>query len=119
MTCASRSVAASEGRFCEFSRMVAGRLRHHLAGTLRDMTALHTDQHRRLVDALVEARVAAGLTQMELSDRLGLRHDVIAKIETYRRRLDVIEFLRYAAALKVDPAKLIAKVGDIGSFKRR
>ncbi|RYG16060.1 XRE family transcriptional regulator, partial [bacterium] len=52
------------------------------------MTALHSDEYRRVVEALVAARKAAGLSQYELAARLGVEQSYVAKIETVRRRLD-------------------------------
>lgn len=62
------------------------------------------------MDALVDARRGAGLTQYELADRLGVDQTYISKYESCRRRLDVIEFLRIVGAIGVDPAKLLATV---------
>jgi len=62
------------------------------------------------MEALVEARLAAKLTQYELADRLGVDQSYISKYESCRRRLDVIEFLRVVGAIGIDPAKLLATV---------
>ena len=64
-------------------------------------------QFRRL---LAEARRTAGLTQVELAKKLGRPQSFISKVEQGERRLDVIEFLEVARALKVDPLPIIADV---------
>lgn len=74
------------------------------------MTGLHTDEHRRLVEALAMARRAAGVSQYELADRLNVDQSYVSKYESGRRRLDVVEFMRIVGALKADPNKIIASV---------
>lgn len=66
------------------------------------MTGLHTDAHRRLVSFLKEARESAGLSQYALADRLAVDQSYIAKYETGRRRIDVVEFLRITRAIGCD-----------------
>ena len=63
------------------------------------------EQFRRL---LADARQAAGLTQVALAKRLGRPQSFVSKFERGERRLDVIEFLDVARALRVDPATIIA-----------
>jgi transcriptional regulator with XRE-family HTH domain len=84
------------------------------------MTALHTDEYRHFSAALAEARRAAGLSQYDLADRLGVSQDFISKYEGGRRRLDVIEFLRIVHAIGVDPAIFLRSLSpDVGSFKAK
>lgn len=56
---------------------------------------------------LVEAREARGLKQSEVAAILGLPASYMSKIENGTRRLDVIEFVRIAEAMGVDPAGII------------
>lgn len=76
----------------------------------RGLTGLHTDEHRRLVEALALARRAAGISQYELADRLNVDQSYVSKYESGRRRLDVVEFMRIVAALDADPNKIMASV---------
>ncbi len=39
----------------------------------------------------------------ELSDRLGVPHSFVGKIEQGERRIDVVEFIQYCEALGVSP----------------
>ncbi len=81
------------------------------------MTALHTEEYRRFIVALTEARMKAGLTQCDLADRLGVDQSFVSKYEGCNRRLDVIEFLRIIAAIGSDPTDVISKIGELGSFR--
>jgi transcriptional regulator with XRE-family HTH domain len=58
----------------------------------------------------VEARVAKGVTQIELADLLGRPQSFVSKVEGGDRRLDVIEFLQIITALNVDPEPIIQSV---------
>lgn len=60
-----------------------------------------------LTQCLVEARVAKGVTQIELAELLGRPQSFVSKVEGGDRRLDVIEFLQIITALNVDPEPII------------
>jgi transcriptional regulator with XRE-family HTH domain len=59
-------------------------------------------QNQRLRDLLIEARNKTGLTQRELAKLLKRPQSFISKYERGERRLDLIELLEVAKALKID-----------------
>lgn len=63
-----------------------------------------------VVDALIEARKSAGLTQTELAERLKKHQSWVAKYEGRDRILDILEFYAVARALKQEPGELFAKI---------
>jgi transcriptional regulator with XRE-family HTH domain len=67
-------------------------------------TSIYSSEYDALRAWLVAARLSSGLTLRELADRLAVNHSVLGKIETGGRKLDVIEFMKYCAALGVKPA---------------
>lgn len=67
--------------------------------------------YQSLQGTLVEARRKAGLTQAELAKAIRKPQSFVSKYESGNRRLDVIEFLQIAAALKVNPSRLIGTIG--------
>ncbi len=69
-----------------------------------------TRKYARFRRVLAEARRAKGLTQVELAKKLGRPQSFVSKFEGGERRLDVIEFLEVARALKVNPLPIIADV---------
>lgn len=71
------------------------------------MSGLHSDEYRRLVTALADARRQAGMSQYDLAARLGVDQPFISKYEAGRRRLDVIEFLQIVAALEIDYREIL------------
>jgi transcriptional regulator with XRE-family HTH domain len=59
---------------------------------------------------LVEAREAAGLTQVELAGRLDRPQSFVSKIERGVRKVDVIEFVEIARVIGFDPAAFLSKL---------
>lgn len=67
----------------------------------------YTRQNRALLEALIEARKAARLTQQQVANRLGRPQSFVAKYEGGERRLDVIEFLEIVRLLGADPHDIL------------
>lgn len=72
--------------------------------------------YRAAIARIVAARSAARLTQRELAERLGKPPSFIAKIELGERRLDIVEFIALARALRLDPAEFVGSLdAELGS----
>ena len=56
---------------------------------------------------LVQARLAAHLTQAAVAKRLGRPQSFLSKVEHGERRLDVVEFVAVCRALDVDPLEFL------------
>jgi transcriptional regulator with XRE-family HTH domain len=67
-------------------------------------------EYKKLGSVLCAAREAAGLTQQVLAKRLSKPQSFVSSYESGQRRLDILEFLRMAAAIDADPIKLFAEV---------
>ncbi|ODT85948.1 helix-turn-helix transcriptional regulator [Phenylobacterium sp. SCN 70-31] len=74
--------------------------------------------HQHLVEVLIETRKSAGLTQVELSQRIGRDQTFISLIERGQRRVDVIEFIGMAKAMGMSPTDLFAEVVSRTSVAR-
>jgi transcriptional regulator with XRE-family HTH domain len=72
--------------------------------------SIFTREHRRFIGGLRDARKSAGLTQIQLSEKLGKNQSYISNIERGQRRIDVVEFIKVAEALSIDPKLLF---GDL------
>lgn len=72
--------------------------------------SLHTPEYEHFRSLLVTAREKAGLTQAEVSTRLGRPQSFVAKYEGGERRLDVVEFVQVCAALGVDPHAILTNL---------
>jgi len=69
-----------------------------------------TDAYAILLETLVALRKEKGMTQVELSKRLGKPQPFVSYVERGERRIDVIEFYAIARALGADPAKLFERL---------
>lgn len=71
---------------------------------------IFTGDNQVVVAALREARLAAGLTQTQLAERMGRDQSWISLIEGSQRRVDVVEFIEIAKALEVDVVGLLREI---------
>jgi transcriptional regulator with XRE-family HTH domain len=71
-----------------------------------------TDAYKEMLSLLLAARRAAGVTQVELSKRLGKQQSFVSNVERGLRRIDVIEFFAIAIALGLDPQTLFADLAS-------
>lgn len=69
--------------------------------------SVHSNEHIWLRERLILRRQELGLSQRELAEKLGVIHSFIGKIETGDRRLDILEFITYCHALKLEPTEFI------------
>lgn len=54
---------------------------------------IHDERYKRLVSQLRECRVASGLSQVQVAERLGVTQSFVSDCENGERRIDVVEFL--------------------------
>ena len=64
------------------------------------------DRRKQLRQRLKEARVAAGLRQLDVADALGRPQSYVAKIESGERKVDFVEVLDPCAVIGLDPTVL-------------
>ncbi len=72
--------------------------------------SLFSPAYQRLRDWLVEARHARRITQAQLADALGRPQSFVSKYESGERRLDFVEVLEIADALRLDVGELVERV---------
>ena len=66
--------------------------------------SIHSEEYKVVLLKLVAMRTEAGLTQRDLAKRLNREHSFVWRVETGRRRLDVVEFYWLCRALKKNAA---------------
>jgi len=76
--------------------------------------SIHHPRYVALRDHLKALRQSAGLTQIEIADRLKLDQSYVSKIERGERYVDVIFYLDWCAACGVKIAKAIAQLEKSG-----
>ena len=72
--------------------------------------SVFTDAYKVLLDAIIEARKDAGVTQVELAKRLGKPQPWVSNVENGVRRIDVVEFIAIARAIGESAETLFGKV---------
>ena len=60
------------------------------------MTSVHSARYQQFLTRLRAARVAAGLTQVDVAKRLQKPQSFISKSESGERRVDAVEFADFA-----------------------
>jgi transcriptional regulator with XRE-family HTH domain len=61
-----------------------------------------------VVEALIKARNAAGMTQRDVAGKLGKPPSFVAKVESIERNLSVLEFMAWCRVLAIEPGKVLA-----------
>jgi transcriptional regulator with XRE-family HTH domain len=72
--------------------------------------SVFTDAYASLLETVVEARKALGVSQVELARRLGKTQPFVSYFERGERRIDVIEFYAIMRALGVDPVEMFGEL---------
>ena len=67
-------------------------------------------RYRKIVLKLVHLRKMAELSQLELSQRIGLSQPDISKIENCQRRIDITEFFDWLQATSNSDASVIVQL---------
>jgi transcriptional regulator with XRE-family HTH domain len=70
---------------------------------------LRSRENNALISLLVEVREKAGMTQRDLAEALKRPRSFVSRVESGERRLDVVEFVAVAKALKLDPVELFTR----------
>ena len=64
--------------------------------------AIYTKDHNTIVARLKQARIDAGLGQVEIAEKLGKTQSYVSKIESGQRRFDVLQLKEFAKLYKKD-----------------
>jgi len=70
----------------------------------------YSARHQRFRDLLRQIRVEAGLTQVQLAEKLGRPQSYVSKAEMGERRLDFIETLDFCEACGVGLEEFTARL---------
>lgn len=64
--------------------------------------SLHRQHYQIFRSLIVDARLASGLTQVQIADRLGKPQSYVSKYERGERRLDFTEFVELADIIGIN-----------------
>jgi len=71
---------------------------------------LRSARHRALVSAILEARLAAGMSQRAFAKKLARSNNFVWRIEAGERQVNVLEFFEIAKAAGIAPDELTRRV---------
>ncbi len=74
---------------------------------------LGDQRHDKLISFLIEARSEAGITQVELAEKMKVYQSLIARLESGQRRVDVVELIKLGEVLGFDPAEIVKKIANM------
>lgn len=77
------------------------------AGQIGARKGFGDERYKRLITALVKARLDQRVSQSALAKRLGQVQQFVSRYETGERRLDVVEYVDVARELGVDPVAVL------------
>lgn len=63
---------------------------------------IYSSEYKKVIDKLKDARIKAGLTQLDVARKLRKHQSYISKIESRERRLDILELRLLASLYKKD-----------------
>lgn len=72
--------------------------------------SLYRPEYEAFLCLLRETRLAAGLTQQQVADRVGRPQSFVSKLESGERRCDVVELRDLCAVLGVEPAEFMRRL---------
>lgn len=72
--------------------------------------SIWTEEYRQLCVLLQRLRREAGLTQVEVAERLDVPQSFVSKYESGERRLDVIELRHVAEAIETTLDSIVAQL---------
>jgi len=62
--------------------------------------SIYQDDHKKIVERLKQARIEAGLGQVEVAKKLSRTQSYVSKIESGQRRFDVLQLKEFAKPYK-------------------
>jgi len=74
------------------------------------LETIHIEAYRRVIDELVAGRKAIGMNQEQLAKAWGRSQTTIARIESYSRRIDVVELITLCEILILDAVDIVSRL---------
>ena len=71
---------------------------------------IFSDENMVVVEVVKAARIAAGLKQTDLAERIEKDQSWVSLVEGSQRRLDVVEFIKLAQALDIRPSTMLDEI---------
>lgn len=79
------------------------------------LPSIHDPRYALLRTHLRQLRLASGLTQVELADRLKVDQSYVSKIERGERYMDVLFYLDWCRGCNIEPTEALAGLAAVGA----
>jgi len=63
---------------------------------------IQTEEYKKLVQKLKQARIESGLTQIDVAKKINRPQSYVSKVEAGEQRIDVLELKKFAGLYKKD-----------------
>ena len=73
---------------------------------------LHSEKYKLFLEELNALREKAGISQMELADRMQIGQDIVSRCESGRRRVDVFELALWTHACGASLEAFVKKLDE-------
>jgi transcriptional regulator with XRE-family HTH domain len=77
------------------------------------LSSIHDSRYLILRQDLARVRKAAGLTQVEIANRLGVGQSYVSKLERGESYLDVLFLVDWCLACGASPAVVVQKIAEL------
>lgn len=74
------------------------------------MPSIYPNDYRAIIAALVRARKAKKITQVQLANAMRVKQSLISKAERCERRLDIAELLHICELLDISTESIISSI---------
>jgi transcriptional regulator with XRE-family HTH domain len=74
---------------------------------------IYTREYETVLRLLREARDQAGLTQIDLAERIGETQSFVSKVERGDRRLDIVELRQFCRAIGLSLAAFVERLEGV------
>ena len=71
------------------------------------MKSIYDEEYREIIRRISERRKSLGVTQVELARKLNVPQPFISKVETFVRRIDIVETIRICDVLGLSLTDLV------------
>ena len=80
---------------------------------------IHDTKYESLIRWLTSIRKERGLTVRDVGALIGEHHQLVSRIETLQRKLNIYEYIQYCEALEINPDEglEILKANKLGLIK--
>lgn len=75
--------------------------------------SIHNPKYQQLISKLVDVRKSKNITQRDLAKILNTSHCYVGRLETFERRLDILEIIDLCKALGLSKQEILNLIEDL------